>query len=117
MSKILAVSDIHIYDYPQRNPVEKYRLYQTRNVCQNIIEVGEREGCDIIVLAGDIIEKFLIRPYIQSEVINNDFGVYDSPDEFFLKHKQEMSKFKEVLYRNIGRHLMNRNVNRIRRKL
>ena len=68
MSKILAVSDIHIYDYPQRNPVEKYRLYQTRNVCQNIIEVGEREGCDIIVLAGDIIEKFLIRPYIQSEV-------------------------------------------------
>ena len=68
MSKILAVSDIHIYDYPQRNPVEKYRLYQTRNVCQNIIEVGEKEGCDIIVLAGDIIEKFLIRPYIQSEV-------------------------------------------------
>lgn len=27
------------------------------------------------------------------------------------------SKFKEVLYRNIGRHLMNRNVNRIRREL
>lgn len=27
------------------------------------------------------------------------------------------SKFKKVLYRNIGRHLMNRNVNRIRREL
>lgn len=68
MSRILAISDIHIYDYPQRNPSEKYRLYQTRTVCQNIIEVGEQEGCDIIVLAGDIIEKFLIRPYIQNEV-------------------------------------------------
>lgn len=52
--------------------------------------------------------------YIQSEGINQDFGVYDSPDEMYKEHKQQMSKIKEMLYRNIGRHLMNRNVSKIR---
>ena len=70
MSKILAVSDIHIHDYPQRNPTEKYRLYQTRVVAQNIIDVGASNGCDIIVIAGDIIDKSIIRPYVQAEVKN-----------------------------------------------
>ena len=37
--KILIVSDIHINDYPQKNPTEKYRLYQTRTVADNIINV------------------------------------------------------------------------------
>lgn len=69
MSKILAVSDIHINDYAQRNPTNRFRLYQgSRTVAQNIIEVGRREGCDIIVLAGDITEKSIIRPYIQAEI-------------------------------------------------
>lgn len=68
MSKILAISDIHIHDYPQRNPTEKYRLYQTRIVAQNIIEAGANNGCDVIVIAGDIIDKSIIRPYVQAEV-------------------------------------------------
>lgn len=67
-TKILIVSDIHIHDYPQRNPSEKYRLYQSRIVCQNIIQAGREQGCSVIVLAGDIVEKFLIRPYVQAEV-------------------------------------------------
>lgn len=53
--------------------------------------------------------------YIQSEGITQDFGVYDSPDELLTKHRQQMSKFRECLYRHVGRHLMNRNVNRIRK--
>ncbi|MDE6597655.1 MAG: transglutaminase-like domain-containing protein [Clostridia bacterium] len=53
--------------------------------------------------------------YIQSVGINNDFGVYDNPDELLKEHGQEMSKFKEFFYRHIGRKLMNRNVERIRR--
>lgn len=52
--------------------------------------------------------------YIQSEGITQDFGVYDSPDELLIEHGQQMPKFKELLYRHIGRHLMNRNVKRIR---
>lgn len=65
MSKILIVSDIHIHDYPQRNPSNRYRLYQNRLVAQNIIDAGK--GCDIIVFAGDILEKFDAKPYILAE--------------------------------------------------
>lgn len=68
MSEILTVSDIHIHDYSQRNPFEKARLLQTRIVAQNIIEVGKKEGADIIVFAGDVLEKSIIRPYVQAEV-------------------------------------------------
>lgn len=68
-------------------------------------------------LRNPIIDWNLNNTYIQSEGINNDFGVYDSPDEFFREHRQKMSKLKEFLYRNIGRHLMNRNVKRIRKGL
>lgn len=52
--------------------------------------------------------------YIQKEGINQDFGVYDSPDALFEKHHQEMSAIKGFMYRNLGRHLMNRNVKKIR---
>ena len=52
--------------------------------------------------------------YIQSEGINQDFGVYNSPDELLVEHHQEMSLVKKILFRFIGRHLMNRNVAKIR---
>lgn len=52
--------------------------------------------------------------YIQSEGINQDFGVYDSPDELLKEHHQEMSPLKAFVYRNVGRHFMNANVKRIR---
>ena len=52
--------------------------------------------------------------YIQSEGINQDFGIYDSPDELLREHHQEMSRLKVYIYRNLGRHLMNANVRKIR---
>ena len=52
--------------------------------------------------------------YIQSEGINQDFGIYNSLDELLKEHHQEMSPVKAFAYRNLGRHLMNRNVARIR---
>lgn len=52
--------------------------------------------------------------YIQSEGINQDFGVYNSPDELLKDHHQDMSIFKAFLYRNLGRHLMNKNIQKIR---
>lgn len=52
--------------------------------------------------------------YIQKKGINNDFGVFYSPDEFFEKYQQRLSPLKKWLYQNIVRHLMNRNVERIR---
>ncbi len=55
--------------------------------------------------------------YIQSEGINQDFGVYDSLDELLKEHHQELSGIKEFAYRHYGRHMMNRNVRRIREGL
>ena len=52
--------------------------------------------------------------YIQSEGINQDFGVYDSPDDLLKAHHQEMSAIKAFLYKHFGRHLMNRNIKKIR---
>ena len=40
--------------------------------------------------------------YIQSEGINQDLGIYDSPDELFKVHHQEMSKAKEILSYDIS---------------
>ena len=54
--------------------------------------------------------------YIQSEGINRDFGVYDSPDELLREHGQEMSRLKAFVYRNLGRHLMNGNVKKLRQR-
>lgn len=52
--------------------------------------------------------------YIQSEGINNDFGVYDDPDTFFKEHSQKLNCIKRFLFRNIIRHSLNNNVNAIR---
>ena len=52
--------------------------------------------------------------YIQSEGVNQDFGIYGNPDTLFTSHKQELSRFKRFLYRHYGRHKMNKNVKKIR---
>ena len=52
--------------------------------------------------------------YIQNNGIVQDFGIFDSPDEFFRLHSQKLSPIKRFLFRHYGRHAMNRNVKRIR---
>ena len=52
--------------------------------------------------------------YIQSTGINQDFGIYDSPDALLKKHHQEMGFIKKLAFRYYGRHMMNRNVKKIR---
>lgn len=61
-----------------------------------------------------VIDWNINNTYIQREGINQDFGVYNSPDELLKEHHQEMSAFKKFLFRYLGRHLMNRNVRKIR---
>jgi len=53
--------------------------------------------------------------YIQENGINQDFGLFDTPDEFYSKYQQKLGLFKKWIYRNYVRHLMNRNVDRIRK--
>ena len=54
--------------------------------------------------------------YIQSEGINQDLGVYESPDSLLKEHRQEISGIRKLAYRHLGRHLMNRNVKKIRNR-
>lgn len=53
--------------------------------------------------------------YIQKEGIVRDFGVYDEPDSLLKEHGQTMSALKKCAYRLVGRRLMNKNVNKIRK--
>ncbi|WP_057462271.1 transglutaminase family protein [Pseudovibrio sp. POLY-S9] len=52
--------------------------------------------------------------YIQKTGINNDFGTYNSPDDFYTEHMQAFSPMMRVLYENGIRHVMNWRTNRIR---
>ena len=64
------VSDIHIHAHPNRNPENNnYRLYQgSRVVSKNIVDVFKQNGCEAVIFAGDIVEKAIIRPFVQAEV-------------------------------------------------
>ena len=45
---------------------------------------------------------------------NDDFGVFDSPDEFYARHGSNLSGLKRWLYAHVIRHRMNAQVRRIR---
>lgn len=53
--------------------------------------------------------------YIQEKGINQDFGLFDTPDDFYKKHQQKLSPFKKWIYQNYVRHLMNKNVEIIKK--
>ncbi len=52
--------------------------------------------------------------YIQKEGIADDFGVFDSPDDFYARYGSNLSGVKRLLYERVIRHAMNRNVARVR---
>ena len=53
--------------------------------------------------------------YIQKSAIGKDFDTYDAPDDFSKQYSQPLSPLKKVAYQYFGRHIMNRNVKRIRK--
>lgn len=55
--------------------------------------------------------------YIQKEGINQDLGIFDDPDTFFIDHRQELSKLKKFMYRNLVSSFMNQNVIKIRESI
>ncbi|WOE30846.1 MULTISPECIES: transglutaminase-like domain-containing protein [unclassified Acinetobacter] len=60
------------------------------------------------------IDWNLNHTYIQDKGINQDFGLFDSPDLFYQQHQQQLGYFKRLVFKYIIRHLMNQNVNMIR---
>lgn len=60
------------------------------------------------------IDWSLNNTFIQDKGINQDFGVFDTPDEFYKKHQQKLNVLKRFAFKNFVRHIMNSNVERIR---
>lgn len=89
------------------------------NKLQNLFNECNGSFCGYGVAVKDfknpIIDFNENNTYIQSEGINRDFGIYDSPDELLKEHHQEISFIKKIAYRYIGRHIMNLNIKRIRK--
>lgn len=54
--------------------------------------------------------------YIQKEGIHDEYGVYDSPDDFYSEIGTNLAGLKKWLYERLIRHLINRNVSQIRRQ-
>lgn len=57
-----------------------------------------------------------IYDYVQREAVVKDFGVFDSPDSFFSEHPQKWGRLVDLAYVHLGRKLMNRRVDSIRRR-
>ncbi|WP_151812348.1 transglutaminase-like domain-containing protein [Acinetobacter bereziniae] len=60
------------------------------------------------------IDWYLNDTFIQDKGINQDFGFFDSPDEFYQDHQQGLSRVQQFIFKHLIRYLMNRNVNKIR---
>ncbi|WMJ72360.1 transglutaminase-like domain-containing protein [Cytophagaceae bacterium ABcell3] len=83
---------------------------------------NDNKGCQTFCGYGVYTDNFENPPidwnqnntYIQDKGINQDFGIFDSPDEFYAKHKQKLGVLKKFIFRQIVRHKMNSNVERIR---
>lgn len=62
-----------------------------------------------------MIDWDLNNTYTQSKSITKDLGIFNSPNELHAKYKQKIGKFKNFFYQNFVRHLLNHNVEKIRR--
>jgi hypothetical protein len=52
--------------------------------------------------------------YIQNEGINRDYGVFDTPDDFYDKYGSNLSGIKQIVFKFLVRKWMNSNIARIR---
>jgi len=63
------------------------------------------------------IEWNLNHTYIQNKGISADFGVFNSPDAFYANHQQNLNPLKKFIFKHWVRHVMNENVDKIRKNL
>lgn len=63
------------------------------------------------------VEWNLNNTFIQDRGINQDFGLFDTPDDFYREHKQALGPVKRFMFIYYIRNVMNRNVRRIREGL
>lgn len=65
-------------------------------------------------LTNPVVEWKGENTFIQNMGINHDFGIYDSPDDFYSRQGSNLTGFKKWLYSHVVRHRMNRKVMKIR---
>ena len=53
---------------------------------------------------------------VQGQAVVEDFGIFDSPDEFYLGHVQYYRGIKKFMYEKFGRKLMTKRVAKIRKR-
>lgn len=54
--------------------------------------------------------------YIQKEGINQDFGVFDAPDDFFSQYGVNVSGLKKIVFKYLARRRINSHVSKIRQE-
>lgn len=94
--------------------IDKEYLTKLQNTNSDCVGAFCGYGVAVTDFKNPTIEFNRNNTYIQSEGINQDFGIYDNPDDLLKEHHQELSPIKAFAYRHLGRHLMNRNVKKIR---
>ena len=94
--------------------LDKAYLSRLQNINSTCIGAFCGYGVAVKDFRKPIIDFERNNTYIQSEGINQDFGIYDCPDNLLKEHHQEMSALEAFLYRNLGRYLMNYNIKKIR---
>lgn len=60
------------------------------------------------------IDWELNHTFIQEKGINQDFGVFSTPDAFYALHQQKLNALEKFIFQNMVRHMMNKNVEGIR---
>lgn len=53
--------------------------------------------------------------FIQRAAVVKDYGTFETPDDFFMAHPQNVAGLKRILYEKVGRKIMTKRVERIRK--
>lgn len=86
------------------------QIQKANQGCQQFEGYGIATSC----LSAPPVEFDGNNTYIQSNGIADDYGVFNSPDDFYRQFGSNLSGVKKILYRYLLRHWINHNVNTIR---
>jgi len=59
-------------------------------------------------------EEYGLESRVQADAVQRELGVFDTPDTFYADHESNLSGLRKFLYGAAVRHVMNRNIKRIR---
>lgn len=96
--------------------IDKPYLNQIQNSFSDQCEAFSGYGISTKCLSSPSIDWNGESTYIQSEGIADDFGKFEQPDDFYENHGSNLNGLKKLLFRYVLRHLINRNVKKIRDK-